>query len=250
MKSYTVTLFASIVALSFSSPSKADTHVENPDAGISEATAQVLPRRTTHITGTINAGSTDAFGANPLDVDVFCFTLDQPVAGASITVISPDGGFDPNLLLLRQGFFGIAGDDDSGGGINDLDSRIVMNLDPGTYYIALGNNNIGAFPAGANDSGDIAWNDDSGILDPGEASVPIAFVGAQDAEVLAAQTYVVVFNFATADDPVTAAMRKSLERKIKKLKKKIKRAKGADDTPLLQKLKKKLKRFKKKLRRL
>lgn len=228
----------------------ANPHVESPDAGVTETTAQIVPRRITEINGFIGPGTEAWNDPSARDVDVYCFTIDKPVTGASITVISPDGGFDPNLLLLREGFYGIWGDDDSGGGIDDLDSRIVTNLAAGTYYIAVGSNNIAAYEAGPADEDDYPWNNDSNELDPGEASAKIAFIGASDSDDGQNASYRIVFNFETADDPATAAMRKSLEKKVKKLKKKQKKAKRSGDFVKAKKFKKKLKRVQKKLKRL
>ncbi len=237
-----------LLALSSTSFILAENHVENPDAGVTQSTGQRLPRFITTITGTLKPGTTDSFGSNPVDVDVFCFTIDRPVNGATIRVISPDGAFDPNLLLLRDGFYGIAGDDDSGGGINGYDAQITTNLSPGTYYIALGDNNIGAFAASATNANEYSWDNDSGNLSPMEAGIPIVFVGAETVpDASTGQSYLVTFNFQTSDDPATAAIRASLEQKIKKLEKQIKKAKKDRDQPLLKKLKKKLKRLKRSL---
>lgn len=169
--------------------------VESTDAGITERTAAVLPPGVDGVTGTLKAGTLGPFSADPTDVDVFAFTLDKAVVGASITA-SVAGG-DANLLLLREGFFGVHGDDDGGDG---LDSNITRDLQPGTYYIAVGLNNIGAYEASAVAAGDDLWDNDYDSLTPPDSTTAIAFIGSEDADPddTTGQSYTVTFNFATA----------------------------------------------------
>jgi len=237
----TYLLLGGLLSLISATSALAITHAESPDAGITEATAQVLPANIDMVTGTLKAGTTGPFGIDPTDVDVFCFTLNAPVTGATIEVSTPD--FDSNLLLLKEGFFGIWG---------DADGEIVTDLPAGTYYIAVGINNIGAYDATATMALDDVWDNDDDELSPGDAAIPIVFIGSEsaDPEDTTGQTYSVAFNFVTSDDPATiaaAAARASLENKIKKLKKKIKKAKG---TTKSKKLKKKLKKLKTRLAKL
>lgn len=113
MKKLTV-LTGLLLAFIFTTQSYAQSHVEGPDAGTTEGTAQVIKRGVTQVIGVVGPGTGDWDEPNPIDVDVFCFTIDQPVVAASIQVFADN--FDSNLLLLREGFFGIEGDDDDGVG--------------------------------------------------------------------------------------------------------------------------------------
>ncbi len=244
MKKTTAYVFYGSLATLFATYSvRADTHIENPDAGVTEATAQKVPRNVNFITGTLKPGTTDGFGVDPTDVDVFCFTLAAPVNGASIQVFADT--FDSNLLLLREGFYGIWGDDDSG--VGGADSGIITNLPAGTYYIAVGINNIGPYQAGDDDAGDYVWDNDSDELSPAEAALKIAFIGSEDGDPTSNQPYQIALNFLTSDDPATVALRTSLESKLKKAKKALKKAKKKDDSRKVKKLKKVLKRLKKRI---
>jgi hypothetical protein len=176
---------------------------ESSDAGVSETSAAVLPPRVNGVTGTLKAGTLGPFALNPadvVDVDVFAFTIDKAVTGASITAIVAGGVGDANLLLLGEGFLGIEGDDDDGLGLNGLDANITRDLAPGTYYIAVGLNNIGAYEATAVMEGQELWGNDQGALTPPNSTTPIAFIGSQDANAddTTGQSYTVTFNFTTA----------------------------------------------------
>jgi len=172
---------------------------ESIDSGVTETSAVALPPGVNLVTGTLKAGTLGPFAANPadvVDVDVFAFTIDKAVNGASITA-SVAGGGDANLLLLGEGFLGIVGDDDDGPG---FDSMITRDLAPGTYYIAVGLNNIGAYEATAVMEGQVLWGNDSGALTPPESTTPIAFIGSQSSNPAdtTGQSYTVTFNFTTA----------------------------------------------------
>jgi hypothetical protein len=173
---------------------RAQTFAEGTDAGITEATAAIVPPGITKITGTYKPGTDGPFGPNPADIDVFAFTLEKTTA---VSIYAPAlNGIDTNLLLLKEGFFGVFGDDDSGSG---FDSLIEVTLPAGTYYLAIGDNNIGAYPFGSDSTGDYEWDNDSDLLDPAEAAIPIAFIGAEDddPDETTGQAYEITFNFST-----------------------------------------------------
>lgn len=173
---------------------RAQTFAEGKDAGITEATAAVVPPRITKITGTYKPGTDGPFGPNPADIDVFAFTLAKTTA---VSISAPAiNGIDTNLLLLKEGFFGIFGDDDGGSG---FDSLIELTLPAGTYYIAIGDNNIGAYPFGSTTAGDDEWDNDSDLLSPAEAAIPIAFIGSESSnpDETTGQAYEITFNFST-----------------------------------------------------
>jgi len=186
-----VALFLAPMAL------RAKTFTEGKDAGLTEATAAIVSPGITKITGTYKPGTDGPFGANPADIDVFAFTLEKTTA---VSIAAPAiNGIDTNLLLLKEGFFGIFGDDDGGGGLSGLDSLIEVTLPPGTYYLAIGDNNIGAYPFGSDSVGDDVWDNDFGLLDPAKAAIPIAFIGSESSnpDDTTGQAYEITFNFST-----------------------------------------------------
>jgi hypothetical protein len=171
---------------------------ETTDAGVTEVGAGVLPPKVNGVTGTLKAGTLGPFAPNPadvVDVDVFAFTLDTAVTGATISATVT--GADANLLLLGEGFLGIEGDDDGGGGSN---SQIIRNLAPGTYYLAVGLNNTGAYEATAVAEGGDLWDNDSGSLTPPDSTTPIAFIGSESPNPTdtTGQPFTITFNFETA----------------------------------------------------
>ena len=183
-----VVLFLAPMAL------RAKTFTEGKDAGLTEATAAIVSPGITKITGTYKPGTDGPFGDNPADIDVFAFTLENTTA---VSIAAPaSNGIDPNLLLLKEGFFGIFGDDDGG---SDLNSLIEVTLPPGTYYLAIGDNNIGAYPFGSGSAGDDEWDNGSGLLDPAKAAIPIAFIGSESSnpDDTTGQAYEITFNFST-----------------------------------------------------
>lgn len=179
-----------------SQTSAAAPFAESNDAGVAEAGAAVLPPKVNGVTGTLKAGTLGPFALNPadvVDVDVFAFTIDAAVTGATIIVNIP--GEEANLLLLGEGFLGIEGKHDGG-----ATSTITRNLTPGTYYIAVGLNNIGAYEATATAEGQDVWDNDSGSLMAPDSTTPIAFIGSEmvNPEDTTGQPYTVAFNFETA----------------------------------------------------
>ena len=169
------TLLSGAIALSLTATSltQADTFVESTDAGITEAGAVTLPPNTTQINGTLKAGTLGPFSGDPVDVDVYCFTISESVPLPSIQVT---GAFNTNILILREGFFGVEGNDGAGN-----DSQVSALLTAGTYYIAIGQENIAAFPFAATIVGDETWDNDTGQVPGPERIVPIQFIGARQA---------------------------------------------------------------------
>lgn len=186
--------------MAFTIPSvQAKPFAEKGDAGISEGTAMIVPPGVNLIIGTLKPGTDFPFGANPVDVDVYAFTLSKPT---SVRIEANSWTADMNLLLLREGFYGIYGDDDGGGNNNSLvpsDGNPLV-LPRGTYYVAVGRNNIGAYPYGATMVGDEAWENDDDLLDASKAAVPIHFIGGNGIgpNPTFGDRYEIVFNFFTS----------------------------------------------------
>lgn len=187
-------LFLSTLFLGACGSLHAQTFTEGSDAGDRAASALSVPVGTTAIEGTFAPGTGNPFEANPADVDVYAFFLAAP---AAVAIEATSDECDLNLLLLGQNFRGLAANDDRAPG--EFDASIQLDLAPGLYYIAVGQNNTAAFPAGAGAPGDGAWDNDSGLLSPAEAAVPIAFIGADD-EIPAptdGEGYEITFNFSS-----------------------------------------------------
>ena len=117
-----------LACLVASSGAFAATYTESGDAGQTLATAQAVPSGTTQINGTLGFGG---------DADLY--RLDFSTS-TTVTFFATSAE-DPNLILFDSAGHGLWGDDDSGGG---LDSQIIWNVVPGTYYLAYGENNIWA----------------------------------------------------------------------------------------------------------
>jgi len=136
-----------------SSSALAAIYTESGDAGQTLASAQTVAPGTTQINGTLGFGG---------DVDLYRLDFSTTTA----VTFYATSAVDPNLILFDAAGHGLWGDDDSGAG---LDSQIVWNVTPGTYYLAYGNNNIGAADAlnnefCYNDSGDCSA-DTTSVLD-------------------------------------------------------------------------------------
>ena len=190
---------------------QATTFVESTDAGVTEATAITLPPGTTQINGTLKAGTLGPFSGDPVDVDVYCFTIGETVPLPSIQVT---GAFNTNILILREGFFGVEGNDGAGN-----DSMVSALLPAGTYYIAIGQDNIAAFPFGATMVGDQTWDNDTGQVPGPEQMVPIAFIGAREAnpDDTTGQAYTVTLGLGGVSVAVTG-IDQSAGRKLNNLK--------------------------------
>lgn len=117
-----------LLCLVASSGAFAATYTEIGDAGQTLATAQAVAPNTTQINGTLGSAG---------EIDLY--RLDFSTS-ATVTFHASSAD-DPNLILFDAAGHGLWGDDDSGGGLN---SQIVWNVTPGTYYLAYGNNNIDA----------------------------------------------------------------------------------------------------------
>ena len=167
-----------LVSMAFQAPA-ADYHeAAKGDAGATELSGQILPPGTNHIFGSFKAGTGTPFGANPVDVDVFGFGLTK---ARTVTITASAADLDLNLLLLGEGFLGIWGDDDSGGGPGlGTNPQIKVDLLAGNYYIAVGLDNIAAYASGAVKVDDQVWNNDSGEITDPENKIAIAFVGTMD----------------------------------------------------------------------
>ena len=163
---------------------------ESGDAGNTLATAQSIVSGTTQVNGTIGADAFDSLtGRVELDVDMFEFVLDT---GGTFTIqvnaTSGTGDPDMNLLVFNASGQFLAGDDDDGDScsnivpfLDGLDSCLTLTLAAGTYYFAVGDNNIGAFEtvAGFIASRSSYFEDnDSGILGSPTSEI-VAIAGAE-----------------------------------------------------------------------
>ena len=142
---------------------------ETTDAGRTMETAFVVPAGTTSISGTLGPGD-ETFGA---DVDLYQFTLGSATSftiQVNTNVWNPDWevGVDPNVMVFNASGQGLAGNDDwdasnngaeesdrfapwvhygqEADGSNEwLDSLVTLDLEAGTYFFAVGDDNIGAY---------------------------------------------------------------------------------------------------------
>lgn len=189
--------FVLAVLLSASGISRATTFTEGSDAGNTAATSVTIPAGTTRIDGTLQNGTTNHFGADPVDVDVYRFSVSGTVTMNAIHVTA---AFNTNILILREGFFGLEGQDGIGN-----DATLSIQLPPGTYYIAIGRESIAAFPAGAAVTNDDAWDNSTGQVPGPEQSIPIAFIGSNNAnpDDTNGQPYSVFFDLGGATVAVT-----------------------------------------------
>ncbi len=144
---------------------RAGLHVEQGDAGVSIASANVVPGKVVQIEGSIvNVGD---------DSDVDLYRIVVPSDGPfTIEVLERSAPLDMNLIVFNEEGQGLAGDDDDNNSCDviteletSLDSCVTLDLAAGVYYIAVGDNNIGAFESEADyeaGTGDFIDND-SGI---------------------------------------------------------------------------------------
>jgi len=170
-------LFGALLAAAGAS---AQVFVESSDAPATLADATLVPAGTTQIDGEIINTVTNE------DVDTYRIVV--PVSGNFTIEAIADVNGDPdmNLLVFNQAGQALAGDDDDGSActvitsLDSLDSCLTLNLTAGTYFISVGDNNIGAFEsladyqAGTNDFMD----NDSGILP--SPSVEIAVIAGRE----------------------------------------------------------------------
>jgi len=168
MKSFNIQslIIASLFVFS-STGVMAQTFDEGSDASALLASAKVVPLGTTKITGDLTNTVTNE------DVDVYQFSVSSSglftIEAKAIIEDVPD----MNLIVFNSAGQGLAGDDDNGDNcdvitsLNGYDSCLTLDLTAGTYYFAVGDNNIGAFESIVDyqaGSGDFIDND-SGILD-------------------------------------------------------------------------------------
>jgi hypothetical protein len=179
------TAFLTLLGL-MSTSALAQVTSESGDAGNSLATAQSVNPGTTQINGTIGADAFDPLaGRVEPDVDMYEFVLGS---GTTLTIqvnANVPGDPDMNLLVFNASGQFLAGDDDNDGScsnvvpfLDGLDSCLTLSLSAGTYYFAVGENNIGAFETVADflfSRSDYFESNDSGILgSPTTETVAIA----------------------------------------------------------------------------
>lgn len=159
---------------------------ESPDAGNTLATALPVTTGTTQVNGTVGPDAFDSLtGRVEPDVDMFSFVLDA--AGTFTIQVNAAVAGDPdmNLMVFNDSGQFLAGDDDDDSSctnvvpFNDgLDSCLTLTLAAGTYYFAVGDNNIGAFATVAefvSSRSNYFEDNDSGILGaPSADTVAIA----------------------------------------------------------------------------
>lgn len=142
-----------VACMVVSASALAAVYTESGDAGQTLASAQTVATGTTQINGTLG-----------FENDIDLYRLDFSTS-AAVTFYATSAD-DPNLILFDAAGHGLWGDDDGG---TSLDSQIVWNVTPGTYYLAYGENNIEAADASdtefcGNDSDDCSA-DTTSVLD-------------------------------------------------------------------------------------
>jgi len=187
---------------------------ESTDAGNTLATALPVPAGTIQINGTIGP---DAFnsvaGRVELDVDMYSIAI---TTGGTFTIqanATTPGEPDMNLMVFNDSGQFLAGDDDDNSScttvvpfLDSLDTCLTLTLAAGTYYFAVGDNNIGAFSSVAAfiaDRGDYFEDDDSGILGSPSAET-VAIAGAESSPPSDPEErgpYIVYFSRAVAGGP-------------------------------------------------
>lgn len=148
---------------------------ESSDAGNTLATALPVISGTTQINGTVGPDAFDSLtGRIEPDVDMYSFVL--PSAGTFTIQVNATVAAEPdmNLMVFNSSGQFLAGDDDDNSSctnivpfIDSYDSCLTLTLAAGTYYFAVGDNNIGAFESVAGfvaDRSNYFEDDDSGIL--------------------------------------------------------------------------------------
>jgi hypothetical protein len=158
-----VTRVVAVCMMLLSPQAFALTFNESSDAGVTMGTATSVPAGTTLITGSI---------VNTTENDVDLYLIHVPASG-SFTIEAKANVVDVpdmNLLVFDSTGHFIAGDDDNNSSctnmtpLNGYDSCLTLTLTAGDYYIAVGNNNIGAFQTPGDVPGGYFADNDSGIL--------------------------------------------------------------------------------------
>jgi hypothetical protein len=178
---------AAVVSVQMAGVAGATTFTETPpDAGVTPATARVVPAGTTQIDGLIAAAG---------DYDLYKFAVSAP---ATFQIDMGNSAFDDALILFDGAGHGLAGNDDFIGS----DSRIIYDLPAGVYYLAAGVNNMAAFTAG-NAS---FITDDTGTLDTPTTAVLDHIGPGQAPHNLSNQPYTITFSAETGSVPEPAAL--------------------------------------------
>ncbi len=170
---------ATLIAASTSIVS-ASTITEVTDAGRSMATAFDVTDGTTSVRGSL-------VNTTISDVDLYSFRLPE---ATRLTVRVLSTAFDANLLWFNGRGRGLAGDDDIESSCDNYtnltvgDSCLSMDLLAGTYFVGVGNNNIGAFETAADAAtgrNEIFDNDDGILATP--TSRILGFIGDENGDV-------------------------------------------------------------------
>jgi hypothetical protein len=178
---------AALVSMRMAGAAGATTFVETPpDAGVTPATARVVPAGTTQIDGLIAA---------PGDYDLYKFAVSAPV---TLQIDMGNSTFDENLILFDGAGHGLAGNDDFVGN----DSEITYDLAAGVYYLAAGVNNMSAF-----DAANAAFiTNDTGNLDTPTTAVLDHIGPGQAPHNLSNAPYTITFSAETGAVPEPTAM--------------------------------------------
>ena len=186
----------------------AQVHTESGDAGNTLATAQAVTDGSLQVSGTIGPEAFDSqTGRNESDVDTFQFSV---TTGGTFTIqVNADvsGVPDMNLLVFNSSGQFLAGDDDDGDScsnivpfLNGLDSCLTLTLSAGTYYFAVGDNNIGAFETVADfiaSRSNYFADNDSGILGS-PTTETVAIIGQESDPPQSQGDYTVYFSSAVS----------------------------------------------------
>lgn len=186
------------------------------------------------------------------DVDIYSFSVSATIPNAVISATGGDG--DTDLILMNSTFNPIAADDLSGPGFSP---SIQITLNPGTYYLA-----IGEWPTSALDvDGNTIFFTGTGPLSNAvQGQVVAQVVG----DITGGETYTISFNFAAGGgggggggnnvdfffDPPGPQFTTEFRERVRKTKEKIRRSKDFGNRSRARKLKKKLRKIKRRQRRL
>lgn len=171
----------------FSAAVQAAPYTESGDAGNTPATARAVPGGADVINGTVGA---------PGDVDIYALTFDSAATITFTAGTSPT--IDDNLILINGAGNPLWGNDDSFDPSEITASRIVWTVEPGTYYLAYGANNMYAYNA---EDIEVCGNDDGNCSFTTEVVAYVA-PGANSEEV---GSYVITLSTPTAGAPAASA---------------------------------------------